>query len=78
MNSNARQNYRDKRSRGNFRGYGKQNSRDNYRNERYGRNNRDRIGQGKESLQGVMIMEETEALAMIVPDQGPEPVQTGI
>ena len=36
------------------------------------------IGQGKESLQGVMVMEETETLAMIGPDQGPEPVQRGI
>ena len=36
------------------------------------------IGQGKESLQGVMVMEETEALAMIGPDQGPELVQKGI
>ena len=34
------------------------------------------IGQGKESLQEVMG--ETEALAMIGPDQGPELVQTGI
>ena len=34
------------------------------------------IGQGKESLQEVMG--ETEALAMIAPDQGPELVQTGI
>ena len=30
------------------------------------------IGQGKELLQGVMVMEETEALAMKGPDQGPE------
>ena len=36
------------------------------------------IGQGKEPLQGVMAMEETEALAMIGLDQGPEPVQIGI
>ena len=35
-----------------------------------------RIGQGKEPLQGVM--EETEALAMIGPDLGPELVQIGI
>ena len=34
------------------------------------------IGQGKEPLQGVM--EETEALAMIGPDQGLELVQIGI
>ena len=34
------------------------------------------IGQGKESLQEVMG--ETEALAMIDPDQGPELVQIGI
>ena len=34
------------------------------------------IGQGKEPLQGVM--EETEALAMIGPDQGSELVQIGI
>ena len=36
------------------------------------------IGQGKETLQGVMVMEETEALAMIGQDQGPELVQIGI
>ena len=34
------------------------------------------IGQGKESLQEAMG--ETEALAMIGPDQGPELVQIGI
>ena len=34
------------------------------------------IGQGKESLQEVMG--ETEALAMIGPDQGPELAQIGI
>ena len=36
------------------------------------------IGQGKEHLQEVMVMEETEALTMIGPDQGPELVQIGI
>ena len=36
------------------------------------------IGQGKELLQGVMVMEEIEALAMIGQDQGPELVQIGI
>ena len=36
------------------------------------------IGQGKELLQGVMVMEEIEALAMIDLDQGPELVQIGI
>ena len=35
-------------------------------------------GQGKEPLQGVMEMEEIEALAMIGLDQGPELVQKGI
>ena len=35
-------------------------------------------GQGKEPLQGVMAMEEIEALAMIGLDQGPELVQIGI
>ena len=35
-------------------------------------------GQGKEPLQRVMAMEETEALAMIGLDQGPELVQTGM
>ena len=34
------------------------------------------IGQGKEPIPGVM--EDTEALAMIGPDQGPELVQIGI
>ena len=36
----ARQNYGDNRFRGNLRGYGRQNNRDNYRNERCGSNNR--------------------------------------
>ena len=36
------------------------------------------IGQGKELLQGVMVMAEIEALAMIDLDQGPELVQIGI
>ena len=41
--SNARQNYRSKRSRGNFRGNSRQNIRERYRNEWYGNNNnRDR------------------------------------
>ena len=35
------------------------------------------VGQGKEILQGVMVMEEIEALAMIGLDQGPELVQIG-
>ena len=42
MNNNTRQNYRGNRFRGNLRGYGRQNSRESYRNERYGNNNRDR------------------------------------
>ena len=37
--SNARQNYQGSRSRGNFRGKSRQNSREGYRNERYGNNN---------------------------------------
>ena len=36
------------------------------------------IDQGRELLQGVMVMEETDALAMIDLDQGPELVQVGI
>ena len=36
------------------------------------------IGQGKELLKGIMVMEEIEALAMISLDQGPELVQIGI
>ena len=36
------------------------------------------IGQGKEHLQGVMVMEEIEALAMIDLSQGSELVQIGI
>ena len=36
------------------------------------------VGQGKGPLQGVMAMEETEALATIGLDQGPELVQIGI
>ena len=36
------------------------------------------IGQGKELLQGVMVIIEIEALAMIDLDQGPQLVQIGI
>ena len=36
------------------------------------------IGQGKELLQGIMVMAEIEVLAMIDLDQGPELVQIGI
>ena len=36
------------------------------------------ICQGKELLQGIMVMAETEAPAMIDLDQGPELVQIGI
>ena len=36
------------------------------------------IGQGKELLQGVLVMEEIEALAMAGLDQGPELVQIEI
>ena len=36
------------------------------------------IGQGKKLLQGVMVMEEIEALAKIDLDQDPELVQIGI
>ena len=42
MNNNARQDYRGNRFRGNFRGYSRQNGRDNYRKEKYGNNNRNR------------------------------------
>ena len=35
-------------------------------------------GQGKELLQGIMVIAEIEALAMIDLDQGPELVQIGI
>ena len=41
-NNSSRQNYRGNRFRGNFRGYGSQNNRENYRNEGYGSKNRDR------------------------------------
>ena len=36
------------------------------------------ISQGKELLQGIMVIAEIEALAMIHLDQGPELVQIGI
>ena len=42
VNNSSRQNNRGNRFRGNFRGYGRQNNRENYRNEGYGNNNRDR------------------------------------
>ena len=55
--------------------------RENYRNEGYSSNNRERNrsrGQGKELLQGIIVMAEIEALAMIDLDWGPELVQIGI
>ena len=42
VNNSSRQNCRGNRFRGNFRGYSRQNNIENYRNERYGSNNRDR------------------------------------
>ena len=78
VNNSSRQNYRGNRFRGNFRGYGRQNNRDNYRIERYGSNDRDRDRSRERLLQGVMVMEEIEALAMIDLDQGPELVQIEI
>ena len=41
-NNNPRENYRGNRFRGNSRGYGRQDDRGNYRNERYNNYNRDR------------------------------------
>ena len=37
-----------------------------------------RLGQGKELLQGIMVIAEIEALAMIDLDEGPELVEIGI
>ena len=76
MNNNARQNYRDNRLRGNFRGMV-----DKIVEKVTGMKGmlttiEIGIGQGKEPLQGVI--EETEVLAMIGPDQGPELVQIRI
>ena len=42
MNNNSRLNYRSNNFRGTARGYGRQNNRENYRNERYSSNNSDR------------------------------------
>ena len=42
VNNSSRQNYRGNRFRGNSRGYGRQNNRENYRNEGYSSNNRNR------------------------------------
>ena len=36
------------------------------------------IGQGKELLQGIMVMAEIDVLAMIYLDQGPDLVPIGI
>ena len=76
MNNNARQNYRGNKFRGNFRGYNGQNSRESYRNERYSNNSRDRNRLRERVL--TRSYGETEALAMIGPDWGPELVQIGI
>ena len=78
MNNSSRQNHRGTRFKGNFRGYSRQSNTENYRNERYGSNNRDWNRLREELLQGGMVMEEIEALAMIGLDQGPELVQIGI
>ena len=75
MNNNSRLDYRNNNFRGTAKGYGRQNNRENYRNERYSSNNRD---QGKELLQGIMVIAEIEAQAIIDLDQGLELAQIGI
>ena len=52
VNNSSRQIYRGNRFRGNFRGYGRQNNRENYRYERYGNNNRDRNRLRKRTFTG--------------------------
>ena len=76
MNSNARQNYRGNRFRGNFRGYCRHNVEKITGTKGVVTTIEIGIGQGKESLQEAMG--ETEAVAMTGPDQGPEVVQIGI
>ena len=50
VNNSSRKNHTGNRFRGNFRGYGRQSNRENYRNERYGSNNRDRIRSRERTL----------------------------
>ena len=76
MNNNTRQNYRGNRFRGNLEGMV-----DRIVEKVTGMKGmviiiQTGIGQGKESLQEVMV--EIEALTMIDLDQGPELVQIGI
>ena len=54
VNNSSRQNYRGNRFKVNSRGYGRQNNRENYRNEGYSSNNRDRnMSREKNILQGI-------------------------
>ena len=80
--NNSRLNYRSNNFRGTVRGYGRQNNRENYRNDRYSSNNRDRSRnnreRGKELLQGIMVITEIEAQATIDLGQCLELVQIGI
>ena len=78
VNNSSRQNYRGNRFRGHFRGYGRQNNREITGMKDMVVTIEVGTGQGRELLQGVMVMEEIEALAMIDLDQGPELVQIGI
>ena len=78
VSNNSMLNYRSNNFRGTARGYGRQNNRENYRNEGIVVTIEIGVGQGKELLQGIMVITEIEAQATIDLDQDLELVQIGI
>ena len=77
MNNSSRQHYRGNNFRGSTRWYGRQNNRENYRNERYIFIIEIGTDQGKELLQETMVIVEIEAQAIVDLDQGLELAQIG-
>ena len=78
MKNYSRLDYRSNNFRGTARGYGRKNNRENYRNERYSSNNRDRSRSREGTLIRIMVITEIEAQTIIYLDQGLELVQIGI
>ena len=78
VNNSSRQNHRGNRFRGNFRGYGRQSNRENYRNEGYGSNNRDRNRSRERTLTRSCGNGRDRSSSNDRSRSGPELVQIGI
>ena len=77
--SRPRQNYRDNSSQGNFRGYGRQNHRGGYRNDRHNDYYTGRNRQEKGYLQEIIVVvAEIEVQVTVDTGQAPELIQTEI